>query len=261
MSTILDSLKKSSDKRDDSSDKSLDNFNFAGGHKSKGSQTLLIVLLLLIATAAISYFGFQYLYSDDPQVEEDTTQIIPGSEPVVEESLTEVVDNEKIQKPNNTDVKQRIQAIKANRANEEQKLKQLNQQLPVEKAEVIKQENSEPEKVELAKPEQNNSPVGEKKEPTITLAMPDENASKPVSSVREQQYIYLFQLPFSIRKEIPKIALNIHVYDKDPDNRIAIINGVKLAVGDLIENEILLKEIVRDGIVLEYNDREFLVPK
>jgi general secretion pathway protein B len=265
MSTILDSLKKSSDKRDDSSNKSLDNFNFAGSHKSRGSHTLLVVLLLLLATAAIGYFGYQYLFNDDQQIQVDATQIAVSPEVSDEEALTKAVKTEvaiaKIQKPDNTDVKQRINAIKASRTSEEEKLKQLNKQLPVEKAAVIEQERNEPDKVELAKAEQSASPVGKKKEPLITLAMPNENDSKPVSNVRKQQYMYLFQLPFNIRKEIPKISLNIHVYDKDPDNRIAIINGVKLAVGDLIENEILLKEIIQDGIVLEYSGREFLIPK
>ena len=101
----------------------------------------------------------------------------------------------------------------------------------------------------------------DKKEPMLSLTMPDENQPKAETTVINQDYKYLYQLPFSVRKDIPKIALNIHVFDKDPDNRIAIINGVKLSVGDLLENEILLKEIVREGIVLESNGSEFLVPK
>ena len=60
---------------------------------------------------------------------------------------------------------------------------------------------------------------------------------------------------------MPKIKLNIHVYDENPKNRIVVINGVRFAIGDLIEETVLVKDIVRSGVVLEMEDKEFLVPK
>ena len=264
MSTILDSLKKSSDQRDDSSNQSLDNFNFGKGYKSKGSNLLWVILLLIIVTGAIGYFGYQFLYSDKQQTLVEDSQAVNDSQTSAAESITAVAETEssnRIEKPNNRDVKQRIQAIKSNRQNEKEKLRSLNNQLPREAAANSQPEIIEPEKIKLDKPVQELALGEVKKEPILTLTNPDENILQDVTSVKKQDYMYLYQLPFSVRKDIPKISLNIHVYDKDPDNRIAIINGVKLSVGDLIENEILLKDIVQEGIVLESNGLEFLVPK
>jgi hypothetical protein len=264
MSTILDSLKKSSDQRDDSNNNSLDNFNFGRGYKSKGPNLLFVILLLIIVTGVIGYFGYQFLYSDEQQTPIDDSQVTSGSQTVAEERLTPVAQAEnsnRIEKPNNKNVKQRIQTIKSNRQSEKEKLKKLNNQLPREAAANSQAEKIGQEKNKLEKTEQQSTPTKVKKEPMIKLTMPDENNPQVVTTVKKQDYMYLYQLPFSVRKDIPKISLNIHVYDKDPDNRIAIINGVKISVGDLIENEILLKGIIQDGIVLEFNGNEFLVPK
>jgi len=265
MSTILDSLKKSSDQRDDSNNNSLDNFKFGRGYKSKGSNLIWVILLLIIVTCVIGYFGYQFMYSDEEQAPIENSQVTKASQTATKELLTPVAQSEnshdKIEKPNNKNVKQRIQTITSNRQSEKEKLKNLNNQLPREAA-----ANSQPEKVELGeikldKPEQQLTSTEVKKEPLLKLTMPDENNPPMETTVKKQDYKYLYQLPFSVRKDIPKISLNIHVYDKDPDNRIAIINGVKIAIGDLIENEILLKDIVQDGIVLEFKDSEFLIPK
>ena len=103
---------------------------------------------------------------------------------------------------------------------------------------------------------------GELKTPEITLTMPGEKQA-PSQSVEklEQKYPYVYQLPFSLRKDIPKLNLNIHVYDKDPDNRIAIINGVRFAIEDMIDDIVLVKDIIPEGVILEFNNRVFLIPK
>jgi hypothetical protein len=79
--------------------------------------------------------------------------------------------------------------------------------------------------------------------------------------VQEQQYQYVHQLPFSIRKDLPKFKLNVHIFDKDPENRVAIINGVRFYIDDMIEETVLLKDIVQQGVLLDFNGEEFLVPR
>ncbi len=36
--------------------------------------------------------------------------------------------------------------------------------------------------------------------------------------------------------------------------------AIKVAVDDLIDEQVLIKEIVREGVVLEFNEHVFLVP-
>ena len=76
-----------------------------------------------------------------------------------------------------------------------------------------------------------------------------------------QDYLLIHQIDFEIRKNIPPIKLNIHIYDPDPANRMIIMNGVKFVTGDMIEELVKVKEIVKEGVVLEFENMRFLVPK
>ncbi len=262
MSTILDSLKKSSDKRDDNSKNSMDNFRFSKNGQKKNSKSY-VVLILLILTAAILYWGYQYLYSDErtQQVSTATPSISPSmvekneanaetNEPSVLEAQTGI---QKKDKPNSSDVKQRIKEIKEKR-NEQQKALQALQK-PIKSQETKQQETTKPSVPERAS----------KQTPEVTLKTPNTSGvlipSKEPTAIVEQKYQFAYQLPFSIRKDIPQLKLNIHVFDKETENRVAIINGVRFAIDDMIDDVVLVKDIVPEGVLLEFNNRVFLVPK
>ena len=264
MSTILDSLKKSSDKRDEKNKNSIDNFSFSGGGSNRKSK-FPVVLILFLITAAILYFGYLYLYNDE-MVEKnsdaqhalvDNSEIKPESSDI-NLSSESLVENQKQDKPNSNDVKQRIKEIKERR--EQQALEDGSSLVAIE---TLKTNTGS-----IVKDETNNGSSvikqneGELKTPEITLTMPGEKQA-PSQSVEklEQKYPYVYQLPFSLRKDIPKLKLNIHVYDKDPDNRIAIINGVRFAIEDMIDDIVLVKDIIPEGVILEFNNRVFLIPK
>ena len=264
MSTILDSLKKSSDKRDDNNKNSIDNFSFSGGSSNRKSKFPVVFILLLI-TAAILYFGYLYLYNDEKtdKISDAQPALVNSSKikPVSSDinlSSDSLVENQKQDKPNSKDVKQRIKEIKERR--EQQALE--NGSSPVVA------ETSNKNTGSIVKDETNNGSSEIKKNeedlkaPEISLTMPDEKqaATQPVEKI-EQKYPYVYQLPFNLRKDIPKLKLNIHVYDKDPDNRIAIINGVRFAIEDMIDDIVLVKDIIPEGVILEFNNKVFLIPK
>ena len=274
MSTILNSLKKSSDERNENSKSSIDNFNFGSAKNSRRSQSFVMMLLLVGLTVVIGYFGYQYLYREDganlqvPSKASDKT--------VNSNTINEGLDNttvnldksnkEKIPKPDSDEVKQQIQEIK-NRKKGDIQSNQSTADILAQKI-LSETKTDETNQVADANIDNDQSETDEVKkvdtqnQPVITLTKPgvlkDQTAITPV---KKQKFLYVYQLPFSIRKDIPEIKLNIHVYDKDPAHRIAIINGVKLSVGDLIENEVLLKDIIQEGIVLDFNDNEFMIPK
>jgi len=80
-------------------------------------------------------------------------------------------------------------------------------------------------------------------------------------AVKRQKYRYLYQLPFSIRKQLPALTLNIHVYDDDPAHRLVVINGLDLGIGDPIEGtEVVVKDILPEGALLEADGEAFLLP-
>lgn len=257
MSTILDSLKKSSEQRDDNTKNPIDNFNF-GRNSNKGRSRSYLLLILLLMTVAILYFGYRYINDGEEiktsTVEKSVEQVVADNQVTstvgkLASIAPAVVGTEKKDKPNSQDVKQRIKEIKERRRRNKPSLKELNKPRSVGSTAIA-------EKVE--------TPIigNTKKTPEIKLRLPDENIKKPkIKSESKQEYLYVYQLPFSVRKDIPKLKLNIHVYEKEPGNRIAIINGVKFVVDEMIDDVVLVKEITRNGVLLEFNNREFLLPK
>ena len=257
MSTILDSLKKSSNKRDDQEKNSIDNFNFS--HSKKPSKSgLIMILFLIIVTAVILYFGYQYINQDN------TSQKITnndGSTPkqeqqnkeknVSESMQTKDIDPNKLQKPNSEAVKQQLAETKV----------KTQQSEPTTRTVVQNEDGDLAELEPTSKPTTTKQSTAEK--PMIQLSLQDETNNQQNSEqpeVKKQEHLYVYQLPFSVRKEMPKFKLNIHIYDENPESRVAVINGVKFAVDDLIDEQVLIKEIVREGVLLEFTGHVFLLP-
>lgn len=275
MSTILDSLKKSSDKRDDHEKTSIDNFNFSHSKKSSKSGIIMFVFLIII-TAAILYFGYQYInmQTDTSKKTTDAAIVNPQDLQQNNRNSTSVakqansVTSKKLQKPNSEAVKKQLTETKQSQSNTA--IKDVTQPSNENSAQIdnlkTKKIDSKPIseiKTSTTKPNrQLVNPTTEK--PMLKLSLPGETKNqqeidaKPV--VKKQEYMYVYQLPFAVRKEMPKFKLNIHIYDENPENRVAVINGVKFAVNDLIDEQVLIKEIVREGVLLEFNNHVFLVP-
>jgi general secretion pathway protein B len=262
MSTILDSLKKSSEQRDGNDKSAIDNFSFGDEKKPTKKSSILIILILLLALIGISYWVYLSFFDGDSYDDAETTTQTSSKEttdPYKQQQTPELLvektkkTNPKIQKPNSQDVKNKIREI--NETQQVQKLSDLNK---VQKPEGIRNTDnnnqSEPAaQLELKKKPETAVKGTKKKEPTIT-----EIKQQPK---QQRNYLYAYELPFNIRKDLPKLKLNIHVYDEDPKNRIAIINGVKYVIDDMMEEEVLVKDIVPDGVILEFGDNEFLIPK
>ena len=281
MSTILDSLKKSSDKRDGSEKSSIDNFNFGKSNKSPKSGIILILILIII-TAVILAYGYKYLNNqvDKPQNKTELVNVDQNvnKQPVkvntATENKTKVSQQpRKIQKPNSEMVKKQLTETKAKQTQLENPVKKVTKK-DDSKLTIANNPNTKVKKIEQksnskslnpVRPITNNQPnksVSEKPMNTVKVVNEandrQKNKVKPV--VKKQEHMYVYQLPFSVRKEIPKFKLNIHIFDEDPNSRVAVINGTKFEVGDLIEEQVLIKEIVREGVLLEFNNHVFLVP-
>lgn len=267
MSTILDSLKKSSEQRENGNT-SIDKFSFGSSHKSSHSG-LIVSLVIITLTAVILYFGYHYIYSGEKQG--IVAETMPETTVAMDQRSTEIKSlgteknnkqlasssPQKIDKPSSESVKERIKQIKEEKDKRNaESLAELNKPEQNAKADKLaakiselKQKDNE-KKVEISRDITPSSQL-QKIEPVI----------QPLKEVPSQKYLYVYQLPFSVRKDIPKIKLNIHVYDEQAENRIAIINGVRFAIGDLIDNVVLVKDILQEGVLLEFNEHEYLVPK
>lgn len=256
MSTILNSLKKSSNNRIKDSRSSIDNFNFS--HQEKKSKLGLVVLFLfLIAFTVGSYYLISNYYPAFQNVSVNKDDVI---ELVASEDGGDVSNTNKISRPNADTVKSKL--AEAKRKQQEKRQKELAEAAEKQRQQqaLVTQEPPQKPQPPTTQPQEpiqivvDNSPT----KPAVVITKP---TPKPKPAEPEQQYLLVHQLPFSIRKDLPRFKLNIHLYDEDPEKRIAIINGVQFYIDDMIEQAVLVKDIVKQGVILEVNNREFLIPR
>ena len=65
------------------------------------------------------------------------------------------------------------------------------------------------------------------------------------------------QLPSALRSQLPVLKLNGHIYSSKPSARMVIINGVSRRENQLVQDDLLVKEIVSGGVVMDYRGQLF----
>jgi len=72
---------------------------------------------------------------------------------------------------------------------------------------------------------------------------------------------YLSDLPAEFRQKVPKFAINVFVYSQSPEERFVMVDMVKYKPGQQIKDAMLLKEILPDGFVVEYQNQAFKIKR
>lgn len=70
-----------------------------------------------------------------------------------------------------------------------------------------------------------------------------------------------YDLPFATRKALPQLSLSMHVYTADPKQRFVILDGTRMGEGDATSDNITVREIRPDGVVLEFQGQRFFYPR
>lgn len=71
----------------------------------------------------------------------------------------------------------------------------------------------------------------------------------------------LDQLPASEREALPALKLSMHVYTDSPASRFVLIDGRRYGEGEKLAPSLQLVEIRRNGTVLDFNGRRFLLQR
>jgi len=77
----------------------------------------------------------------------------------------------------------------------------------------------------------------------------------------EPEPIGYWELPDSIRADVPEIKFSVLVYAASPSDRFVLVNGQRLGEGDSLKPGLVVKEIRRDGVVFSYRLYQFLVER
>ena len=91
-----------------------------------------------------------------------------------------------------------------------------------------------------------------KAEPAVINATP---------AVAKSDVPFYYELPFTVRKALPPLRLSMHVFAGDPQQRFVILNDSRLAEGDKTSDDVTLREVRKDGAVLEFQGQRFFFPR
>ena len=69
-----------------------------------------------------------------------------------------------------------------------------------------------------------------------------------------------YELPYNVRKDLPTLAISMHVFAAAPDQRFVMIDGERRAEGETFK-DLTLREIRPDGMVLEFRGQRFFYPR
>ena len=65
------------------------------------------------------------------------------------------------------------------------------------------------------------------------------------------------ELPLSIQREIPAMAIQLHAYARKPAERLVSINSIRLREGGQLMAGLRLEEITPDGMIFSYRGYRF----
>jgi general secretion pathway protein B len=84
----------------------------------------------------------------------------------------------------------------------------------------------------------------------------------PAARSRSDAHLPLYkQLESAPGDALPRLHLDLHVYDADPSKRFVMINMHRLKQGGSLPDGVKVISIRPDGVVLSYEGRRFLLPR
>jgi general secretion pathway protein B len=89
----------------------------------------------------------------------------------------------------------------------------------------------------------------------------DIQTAKEVFHPGEPEPIGYWELPDSVRADVPVIKFSVLVYAANPADRFVLVNGQRLGEGDALKPGLVVKEIRREGVVFSYRLYQFLVDR
>jgi len=110
-----------------------------------------------------------------------------------------------------------------------------------------------------------NAPPREEPRPIATQAMPEVSqasvASAPPAAVSSNSLPTIHELVANGTIVLPELHVDVHVYSEVQEDRFVFINMNKHMEGSRLAEGPLIREITRDGVVLDQNGITFLLPR
>lgn len=103
------------------------------------------------------------------------------------------------------------------------------------------------------------APAHEPESVAETVPAPPPEPEPEAWTPERSDFVRVWDLPLSVRRDLPKLDLSIHVFSSEPESRFVLINGERRIEGDELEQGARLIEIRRDGALVDFRDYRFLL--
>ena len=97
-------------------------------------------------------------------------------------------------------------------------------------------------------------------EPELIVSGTDQPAKEAVPAAPPDPYAgipHQQQLPPDVQRKLPELEVTVHIYSATPSSRLVRMNGRKLVEGDLVDGQVRLEEITKDGLILSLGDTRY----
>lgn len=95
---------------------------------------------------------------------------------------------------------------------------------------------------------------------TISKSRTTDSTSAPQEFTVENDIIDFYNLPESIKLQLPTITISAHVYSSNPLQRSIVINNNFMEEGEYVLDHLVLHEITASGAIFDYHGTLFSYP-
>jgi general secretion pathway protein B len=96
-----------------------------------------------------------------------------------------------------------------------------------------------------------------------TAVAPATVAASTLSAPAEssQGTVTIHDLTLGQRQGLPPLKMSVHLYHRDVARRFVVIDGKRLNEDGVLGNDVWVREIVPEGVIIEYKSIRFLLPR
>lgn len=266
MSILLDALRKSEEQRRLGATPTLQTPESNAELAMDERRNWIPAVMMLLAAGAIAWLGAAQFRNPEPAPRPTAAAIeslptdIPVKAETTQESLNNLANSLEAPPPT-TPVKDfaaehESTAVAGARVESEQTLRTSRKLRSARAVSVISAApDEEAAPPALPAPEEPIAALVEDLSESDVAARPDADQLQPYAT----EPISYWQIPQSLRENMPEMRITVLVYAENPQDRFLLINGKRLREKDEVSDGLVVEEIQRDRAIFTFRDYRFQV--
>ena len=97
--------------------------------------------------------------------------------------------------------------------------------------------------------------------PAPTSPPPADSVANPAPVATASSVMSIHDLTLGQRQGLPPLKMSVHFYNRDVARRFVIVDGQRLEENGVAGNELWARDITPEGVVMEYRNVRFLLPR